>query len=108
MAPTPKPTTPPVGEPTPPPVTQQLPPTPVKPPTPPKIAPPVTLEPQPPEQTESLADVEKRIDAKLEAIKVAEYNMKLGGTSQVQQQQTEEQKTKTECNQFLEGTGFQI
>jgi hypothetical protein len=102
MAPTPKPQTPQAGEPTTPPQPPATPPKEQTPPTTPK------QEPKPPETTETLADVEKRIDEKLEKIKVAEYNMKLGGTSQMQQQQTEEQKTKTECNQFLEGTGFQI
>ncbi len=62
--------------------------------------------PKAPEET--LKDIEKRIDDKLLKLKTAEYEAKLRGQSQVAVNQSQEEKTKAECNEYLKGTGFSI
>ena len=70
------------------------------------IIPPV--EPKVEPVLDPLKDTEKRIDEKLLELKKLKYEKQLNGTSQAIKQESAEEKSTRECNEYLSGTGFQI
>jgi len=48
------------------------------------------------------------LDKKINELKKLKYETQIQGTTQVQQQISEEEKIKNECNDYLKGTGLNI
>lgn len=60
------------------------------------------------DKNEEIKQAEKRLDDKIKKLEELEKRVAVYGRSEVPKQQTKEEKTKEECNKFLEGTGLNI